>query len=183
MFRFNRSTIDKFDFPTYTLLNTREGRSMESEVFEFKSAGKYIISVDEFGVSIQQKGLMNAMAVGMTGTKQIPFTSMTAVQFRPAGLLSGYLQFSVLGGNEARGGVFQAAGDENTIMFTKKEQDKAEQIKGLVEGKIRQSQVSKSAPVQMVKSAAEQIKEFKELLDMGAISQEEFDLKKSQLLG
>jgi hypothetical protein len=108
---------------------------------------------------------------------------MTAVQFRPAGLLSGYLQFSVLGGNEARGGVFQAAGDENTIMFTKKEQGKAEQIKGLVEGKIRQSQVSKSAPVQMVKSAAEQIKEFKELLDMGAISQEEFDLKKSQLLG
>jgi hypothetical protein len=154
-----------------------------SEVFEFKSAGKYIITVDEFGVSIQQKGLMNAMAVGITGTKQIPFTSMTAVQFKPAGMLSGYLQFSVLGGNEARGGVFQAAGDENTIMFTKKEQDKAERIKELAEGKIRGAQVSKATPTQHLKSAAEQIREFKELLDMGAITKEEFDQKKTQLLG
>ena len=33
------------------------------------------------------------------------------------------------------------------------------------------------------KSAAEQIKEFKELLDIGAISQQEFNAKKKQLLG
>lgn len=33
------------------------------------------------------------------------------------------------------------------------------------------------------KSPAEQIKEFKELLDMGIISQNEFDIKKKQLLG
>ena len=32
-------------------------------------------------------------------------------------------------------------------------------------------------------SAADEIKEFKELLDMGAITQEEFDAKKKQLLG
>ena len=33
------------------------------------------------------------------------------------------------------------------------------------------------------KSNAEQIKEYKELLDIGAITQEEFDAKKKQLLG
>jgi len=32
-------------------------------------------------------------------------------------------------------------------------------------------------------SPAEEIKKFKELLDIGAISQEEFDAKKKQLLG
>ena len=32
-------------------------------------------------------------------------------------------------------------------------------------------------------SAADEIKKFKELLDMGAISQEEYDAKKKQLLG
>ena len=32
-------------------------------------------------------------------------------------------------------------------------------------------------------SAADEIKKFKELLDMGAITQEEFDAKKKQLLG
>ncbi len=154
-----------------------------SEVFEFKSAGKYMVTVDEYGVAIQQKGVLNALAVGITGTKQLPFTSMTAVQFKPAGLLSGYIQFTVLGGNEAKGGVFQAAGDENTIMFAKKEQDEANRLKTLVEGKIRDSQAGKASPGQQVKSAAEQIREFKELLDMGAITQEEFELKKSQLLG
>ena len=154
-----------------------------SEVFEFKSAGKYIVTVDEHGVAIQQKGVLNALAVGITGNKQLPFTSMTAVQFKPAGMLSGYIQFTVLGGNEAKGGVFQAAGDENTIMFTKKEQDEANRLKQLVEGKIRETQAGKTSSTQPLKSAAEQIREFKELLDMGAITQEEFDQKKSQLLG
>ena len=32
-------------------------------------------------------------------------------------------------------------------------------------------------------SVADEIKKFKELLDMGAITQEEFDAKKKQLLG
>jgi hypothetical protein len=32
-------------------------------------------------------------------------------------------------------------------------------------------------------SAADELKKFKELLDMGVISQEEFDQKKKQLLG
>lgn len=154
-----------------------------SEVFEFKSAGKYTVTVDEYGVAIQQKGLLNAMAVGITGTKQLPFTSMTAVQFKPAGMLSGYIQFTVLGGNEAKGGVFQAASDENTIMFTKKDQDEANRLKQLVEGKIREAHAGKVSPTQPLKSTPEQIREFKELLDMGAITQEEFDQKKSQLLG
>lgn len=153
-----------------------------SEVFEFKSAGKCIVTVDEYGIDIQKKGVLNAMAVGVTGTKQLPFTSLTAVQFKAAGMLSGYIQFTVLGGNEAQGGVFQAAGDENTIMFTKKEQDLADALKQLVEGRIRGAQAGKASPVQQVKSTAEQIREFKELLDMGAITQEEFDEKKSQLL-
>jgi hypothetical protein len=36
---------------------------------------------------------------------------------------------------------------------------------------------------QSVSSAADEIKKFKELLDMGVITQEEFDAKKKQLLG
>ena len=155
-----------------------------SEVFEFTSSGRYLVTVDEVGISIQQKGIINAMAVGLTGTKQIPFSSITAVQFKSAQLLLfGYLQFSLLGGNEARGGVFQAAGDENTITFNKKEQEKAERLKQLVEDKIRSAQVTKNSTAQGVKSSAEQIREFKELLDIGAITQEEFEKKKIQLLG
>ena len=40
-----------------------------------------------------------------------------------------------------------------------------------------------SADAQQVKSPVEQVKELKELLDMGAITQDEFDRKKKELLG
>lgn len=40
-----------------------------------------------------------------------------------------------------------------------------------------------NAPQQATVSAADELKKFKELLDMGAITQEEFDTKKKELLG
>lgn len=40
-----------------------------------------------------------------------------------------------------------------------------------------------AAPAAPAPSAADEIKKFKELLDIGAITQEEFDAKKKQLLG
>ena len=43
--------------------------------------------------------------------------------------------------------------------------------------------VAPAAAAAPAKSPVEQIKEYKELLDMGIISQEEFDAKKKQLLG
>ena len=46
--------------------------------------------------------------------------------------------------------------------------------------KIKQEQ---NAPVTNSASVADELKKFKELLDMGAITQEEFDAKKKQLLG
>lgn len=50
---------------------------------------------------------------------------------------------------------------------------------------VREKKANQSAPVahtQQSKSPVEQIKEYKELLDMGAITQEEFDAKKKELL-
>ena len=42
---------------------------------------------------------------------------------------------------------------------------------------------SKSAQGASAISSADELKKFKELLDMGVITQEEFDAKKKQLLG
>ncbi len=49
----------------------------------------------------------------------------------------------------------------------------------------RQKEKTKSVPAQAspAVSAADEIKKFKELLDMGIITQEEFDAKKKELLG
>ena len=49
---------------------------------------------------------------------------------------------------------------------------------------LEQQQSYKNQPVAAAPvSAADEIKKFKELLDIGAITQEEFDAKKKQLLG
>jgi hypothetical protein len=54
--------------------------------------------------------------------------------------------------------------------------DALEEIKGSTFGGAGTTAASAKSPV-------EQVKELKELLDMGIISQEEFDMKKKQLLG
>ena len=60
-----------------------------------------------------------------------------------------------------------------------------EEVQKFVKQKVDEAKKQKNAPV-MVASAtsnADELKKFKELLDLGVISQEEFDAKKKQLLG
>ena len=56
------------------------------------------------------------------GEKRIPLASITAVQWKPAGpIMSGFIQFTIPGGNEVRsryGSQTRDAGkDENTVIF------------------------------------------------------------------
>ena len=55
----------------------------------------------------------------------------------------------------------------------------------LTEDEAKAEMEKQNAPTQVVAetSAADELKKFKELLDMGVITQEEFDAKKKQLLG
>ena len=57
-------------------------------------------------------------------------------------------------------------------------------VAAYIRERISEANKAKNAPsvVQQI-SAADELKKFKELLDMGIISQEEFDAKKKQLLG
>lgn len=62
---------------------------------------------------------------------------------------------------------------------------KSSPIKSALDKAIEEAQsvAEKIVTVQASLSSADEIKKFKELLDMGIISQEEFDEKKKQLLG
>jgi hypothetical protein len=65
-----------------------------------------LLEVFEDRVAISPKGFMGFMNKGLKGTKEIPFTSVVAVQFKEAGaVFSGYLQFTIPGGNESKGGL------------------------------------------------------------------------------
>ncbi len=43
----------------------------------------------------------------LKGSKEIPISQITSVQYKKAGLMfNGYIQFAFMGGTESRGGVF-----------------------------------------------------------------------------
>jgi TM2 domain-containing membrane protein YozV len=88
-------------------------------------------------VIIKRQGLLAKGAHGYKGDKEIPIKNITAVQFKSSGsVTNGYIQFSILGGNESRGGAFDAAGDENTVMFTSKQEFAFREVKRYIDAFI-----------------------------------------------
>lgn len=139
------------------------------------------LMVFENKLSITPKGALGFLNKGMQGTKTIQFTSITAIQFKMASAyVSGYLQFSILGGRENTMGILGAATDENTFMFSGKETNKlAEEIKNYIEDRMH---TSMSVPASGVSQADEVAKLF-EMKKKGVISEEDFVKAKKRLLG
>ena len=138
--------------------------------------------VYEDRIVIERKGVSAFLTQGLKGGKTIPIASLTNIQFKPTGrLTNGYIQFSVLGEVGSKGGALVAGSDENTVFFKKKNAEVAENIRAFLEEKI----INKSNTPTTIQalSPAEELKKFKDLLDQGIITQEEFDAKKKQLLG
>lgn len=158
---------------------------MQYPVIQFKGYNGQIYVYEDHLV-IERKGFLATAAAGFAGSKTIPFSAIQSVQFKDAGaMVNGYIQFAVLGGVEKRGGITNAVSDENSVVFTRKMQDGADRVRNYVEKAIlnrENAPVERSAPAE-APSVADEIKKFKDLLDMGAITQEEFDAKKKQLLG
>ena len=115
------------------------------------------------------------------GEKTIYYKDAIGVQYKPSAIADGYIQIET-----AAGGMTSSSSQysgENAIQFSGKERNAEAEI---VVAFIRQQiDAVKNAPTggTVQASPAEELKKFKELLDMGIISQEEFDEKKKQLLG
>ena len=93
------------------------------------------IEVLEDRIVISRKGVFGFL---LKGDKTIPFASITAVQFKTASaFFNGYIQFTVHGGNESRGGIASAGTDENSVMFRAGRQaEEFARLKAIVEAKI-----------------------------------------------
>ena len=113
------------------------------------------------------------------GDKTIYYSSMTAVQHKTCDkFLLGYIQFETSVG--AAGNNYNS---ENSWTFNADMNDKSQEVVRYVQRRI--NEVKNPAPVIQAAavSAADEILKFKQLLDAGIITQEEFDAKKKQLLG
>ena len=157
-------------------------------VFKVMGEGKATIKVNENSITISRPGTMSKLTYGFVGEKTIMLNQITAVQFKKSTTLTtGFLQFIVPGTIEAKKRKpLERVKDENIVYFKDpwgkydEENSIAQQIKEYVENyNLKQYQ-----PQQIINNSSnlDEIRKLKELLDIGAISQEEFDSKKKELL-
>lgn len=149
---------------------------MDTAIFNFKSSVGDGLKVYEDRIVISHSGVLNFFAMGLKGNKTIYYNDLTAVQFKMGGWTGGHIQFTLHGGNESVGGIFAASRDENTISITAAENEIAEKMVTYIQGKIKEARQPKT--VTSGAFAAEEILKLKNLVDMGIITQEEFDAKK-----
>lgn len=140
------------------------------------------VETDKNGITISRKGLWGVILHAFKGEKRIPYASISAIQFRPAGLFTvGYIQFTVLGGVEGRGALFNAAKDENSVLFERGQQDKDfRKLRAMVEEaceEYRNPVVSSPNA-----SIADEIAKLADLRDRGALTDTEFLERKEHLL-
>lgn len=155
----------------------------EKIIYEFDSALSNLKVYEEYCVLTSKQ---NAFTFLLTkkyyaGEKKFYYSDLTALQFkRPGKIIDGYIEFEYPGsrsGNNA-----DAYNSENSITFADIHLQQMEEIYKYIEEKIRICKEQKNAPMVTI-SPADEIKKYKELLDMDIITQSEFDIKKKDLLG
>lgn len=128
------------------------------------------ISVADDAVTIIPRALYH----GFVGEKRIPYSSITAIQFKEAGSwLAGFIQFTIKGAVEWRGQVNQ---DENALQFDKGSNAQFSTLRDFVEKQM----ASASAPP--MASMADELMKLAALRDQGILSDEEFAQQKAKLL-
>lgn len=144
------------------------------------------VTFDGAFVTIARTG-MARLTIGK-GDKRIPAGSIAAVQWKPAGaLVNGYIQFTIPGGNEQRSragsATFNAAQDENSVVFTKKQAPVFEQLRQAVEAAIAQRYAPQQAYApSAAPSVADELAKLGQLVQQGLLSRDEYEAQKARLL-
>ena len=159
--------------------------AQEVPVYELNGGMTKILRVYNDRVSLQIiKNLRSFMTSNFFGgTKEIFYSDIIGVQYKEAGsVVAGYIQFET-----ASGRAKDNFNNENSFTFSDAylKNEVALQVVNFVRAKVREARAPQAAPVQVVQqvSAADELKKLKDLLDAGAITQEEFDEQKKKLLG
>ncbi len=140
-----------------------------------------IMIISTAGRTVEVSG--NNISISESITKKqktIPINNVISIQIKKPGLIGGYIYFQTVGGlsNSSMKTVNDYIKDENTIVLnSKKKYEAALQIKEYIE-KIQHSTNDANQI-----SGADELTKYKQLLDEGVLTQEEFNLKKKQLLG
>jgi len=119
------------------------------------------------------------------GEKTIYYSDCIGVQFKQSGFTIGYLQLetaSSSGNNKSSNAFAENSFTFDTSVITNEKMvEVSEYIKARIDA-IKKGESSSAVPANNV-SVADELLKLKQLVDLGIITQEEFDAKKKQLLG
>jgi hypothetical protein len=134
------------------------------------------IELKEDRLVFRRTKVLGLLFHGLKGEKVIPYSSITAVQFKRRGMTRGYIQFTLGGGKENTNGLLDATQDENSLLFD--DNDTFEKAREFVELRI-----GSNAGRQQQTSPADALDKLASLVDKGLITREEFDEQKRKLFG
>lgn len=156
---------------------------MSDLIYDLKGCRGRHIQVFDDKVILSVKAGVGSFLTGnvIDGQKTIYYTDCIGIQFKKSGLVIGYLQMETSSAtmNNKESNLY----NENTFTWetTQQSNKKMEEVRKYIEERVNYYKnphnFSKAAY-----SSADEIKKYKELLDMGVITQEEFESKKNQLL-
>ncbi len=127
----------------------------------------------------RQHGLDQLLIHGLKGDREIYLRTVSGIVFKPVGTITvGYLQFTFAGGLETKRALLDAVQDSNTVIFEPSAQPMFEQAKALIEQLI--ASIHNPASHQSF-SPADELAKLHQLLQVGAITQSEFDTHKRRL--
>jgi hypothetical protein len=95
------------------------------------------LEMSENSIIIRRHGLRTFFTHGLQGDKEILISRISSIQFKKPGIARGYIQFTFSGGQEAKRGLFQAAADENSVLFDSAHLAEFERFKDELQKRMR----------------------------------------------
>lgn len=159
------------------------------EIFSIKCTNG-LLNVYEDKVVISRKTAMGFVSQSLKGDRIFFYKDLSSIEYRkPSIWANGYIKFLTAGTQETKQNIgvlgstsIEAIKDPNTLIlkaFNKEIVNKSEEAYNYILKKMSECRISKSSNIS---SNADEILKFKQLLDQGIITQEEFERKKQELL-
>lgn len=184
MLGFGKKNTENKDFPkSIQKVIESSGISPEQVVLHAEGHNGQLV-LTERAVIIGREGFWKKVKSSSftKGDKSIPYKNIMGVQFKEPGLTAGYIQFTVPGGIEGKGGVFNAVSDENTVTIAgKKQLEDFRMIRDFVEEKIHAPLVA-TPPQASAPSVADELGKLAALKKEGLISEDEYAQLKNKLI-
>ena len=166
-------------------LNQEEQDMADGVIYSLTGARGRSIKVYEDRVEIKVNVTIGSLLThnATDGAKTIYYSDVIGVQYKKCRVTLGYLQLETASVqmNNLNSNFF----GENTFTFDMDIQAEMDEVAEYVQKRVNYYKKARNTPQTVIqtKSSADELLKFKELLDNGVISREEFEAKKRQILG